>query len=271
MSANKLSHLFEISNLDWRNLVFTPDTGTKLTHRFPLMPSDFLRFGTEDIASKSLRGYVNAISNAKRAMDCQIERMTSALGFAPTQLRVQLGKSLVRMIEGRAAPTHLPFVYRFLESLGAFTPSLVDRVRLLRHDVEHRFQRPTRRKATEAVEIATLFVRATEGIATDITDGFFFGGESDKPGMFGNGFRFSIDFHSSEPHAEAIFYGVKIKPGDPFEEVKILPHHPGYYWCVRMGIALAREEDVQDILRELVVSSGAKISRTSIRIAKYTY
>src|SRR5690606_10323351 len=174
-----------------------------------------------------------------------------------------IGKDLVQQIEKRSVPSSFPFIYRFLESLGGFTPSLVDRVRLLRHDVEHRFQRPNRKKAVEALEIATLFVRATEAIISDIYDSFGFGSGYDETNArkLEKVFRFHMDYGSPEPHGEARYYGELFKPGDPPQAVRILPVHPSYYWCVRLAIVLSREENPQAMVRELVVSTGAKVSR----------
>ena len=269
MSTNKLSHLLESSGLDWSSVRITLDQFSTLTHTLPLLPNDFLGFASADIKSGGIRGNVNAISNAKRAIDCQVEYIVGSLGYRPNELRAQLGKGLVSQIEKWSSANSLPFVFRFLESIGMFTPAIVDRVRILRHDVEHRFHKPTKKRASEAWEIATLFVRATESITVNFYESFGFGsGRATDHGhdLLAKEFYCRMACGDPKPHAEVLFWARPRVLGSKAPSTVVLPEHESYYWLVRMAIALSRDIDVQPIIRGLIAASKAKIPPKSIRV-----
>ena len=270
MSANKLSHLFETSSVEWSRLVVSLDTSTKLRFDFPLSPSDFLKFAKVDFHAGGIRGYINSLSNAKRAMDCGVESIIAAVGYSSSGLRVQLGKETVGIIERGALDSSLPFTDKFFESLGGFTPSLLDRVRRLRHDIEHRFQKPTKRKAVEALEIAELFLRSTEGLVGDVFETFGFG--SGKPTKPRSDTELQYQFHvwfewSGEQSKATLHYWDREKANyGNAPSTDVLPRHSSYYWLVRLAFALSRDLDTQPLIRHLILSSGARIQSRTIKV-----
>ena len=270
MSANRLSHLFESSSLDWSKLIISPDTGTKPKFDFPLSPGDFLKFAKADLEAGGARGYINSLSNAKRAMDCRVESIIAAVGYSASGLRMQLGKENVSIIEKGALDTALPFTYKFFESLGGFTPSLLDRVRRLRHDVEHRFQKPSKRKASEALEIAELFVRSTEGLVSDVWDSYSFGSGQPKTARYSDElqyeFHVTFKFAGEQSIANVVYWDRDKNEYGDNPNTDVLPRHSSYYWLVCLSVALSRDLDAQSIIRRLVSSSGAKIQTRGIKV-----
>ena len=63
-------------------LVFLPSGGTGLNFdEFDITPRDFLRYAKDDFQSQSEAGLINALSNAKRAIDCQIDTAIRSMGI----------------------------------------------------------------------------------------------------------------------------------------------------------------------------------------------
>ena len=274
MSANRLSHLFETAPINWADIIVSPDYGTRLKFDFPLLPEHFLEFAQADLDAGGMRGYINSLSNAKRAMDCRVESIIAAIGYTASGLRTQLGKNIVAMIEKEASDSSLPFTYKFFESLGGFTPSLLDRVRRLRHDVEHRFQKPTKRKAVEVLEIAELFVRSTEGLVSGIVEAYSFGSELTKRSDgyswdCANQFYVSFEFSGEQSKADVRLWQMSVINGSEAPCTDVFPRHPSYYWLVRLAFALGRDHDAQPLIRGLVSSSGAKIPMRGIKVVGF--
>lgn len=48
---------------------------------FETMPDEFISFAEEDLETSNGHKYINALSNAKRALDCQTDRLLKLLGF----------------------------------------------------------------------------------------------------------------------------------------------------------------------------------------------
>lgn len=271
MAKNKLAYLFESSGLDWSNLTLELDQREQLVHSFPLSPRDFLAFAAADLDAAGIRGRVNAISNAKRAIDCRVESMVCAFGYVPDRLRKQLGSELSEMIERQSSQTSLPFSFKFLESVGVFTPQIVDRVRILRHDVEHRFRRPTKKGAVEALEIATLFVRSTETLTADFNVSFGFGsGAIAKDGFstLEREFFFKLHCDDPTPHAEVTMWLRPIKRGAESPSATISPEHPSFYWLIRIGVAISQGLRIQPLVRGLISASGARVPITKVKITQ---
>jgi hypothetical protein len=235
---------------------------------YELSPDTFLGYAELDFESGGTRGYINALSNAKRAMDCQVDGIIAVLGFDPASLRRQLSRELIGFIENDSIPSTLPFNYRFLESLGGVTPVLVDRVRRLRHDVEHRFQRPTRRSTREAIDVARLFVAAAKSLTIDFWEQFGIG-SIDPESKTEYEFMFNMKLEEAEPFIDAAYV---TRPGykrDGTTDVRVLPNHPAYYWLIRIGLILGEGGDAQPLVRNLVASTGARIPKRSIKVMRY--
>src|SRR5579859_7489665 len=87
----KLKSFIEKGKLDWTNLSFATDGGTGYPSRFEIRPDDFITFAKADFFKADTRGLVNALSNAKRAIDCQTDAFLIANGLDPDKLDKQIG------------------------------------------------------------------------------------------------------------------------------------------------------------------------------------
>ncbi len=87
-----LKTFFEQANLDFRNLYFTQDTTTSYYSGYPIKPADFITFAKADFYKPDTQGLVNALSNAKRAIDCQADSFIDCIGLRADGIDKQLGR-----------------------------------------------------------------------------------------------------------------------------------------------------------------------------------
>ena len=72
------------SKIDFTNFYIGIDNFDYFDYKndfFDINPEEYLLFAKEDYKDKSRRGKINAVTNAKRAIDCQTELILKLLGF----------------------------------------------------------------------------------------------------------------------------------------------------------------------------------------------
>lgn len=266
MAKNKLAHHLETFGLDWSAVGIDPDQWMDLELNTRLKPQDFLAYAEQDLASKTTRGYVNCVSNAKRAIDCQIDGSIEALGFPVDGLRSFLHRDALAFVEGATAGSSLPITFRFLQSFGVLTPAVVDRVRRLRHSLEHKYVPPTRRRATEALEIAMLFVRAAERSLMGLPESFGVGAgiSTKEPDLYLHEVFFTYEA-AEAARVSVRFWSRDVPRIHPSPEVEVQAHHASYFFFLRLVFALRDGRGFQDALRDFIRSTGARLDTAKIR------
>lgn len=110
--------------------------------------SEFLRYSKEDLLEDSDRGRVNALSNAKRAIDARVDhiiRLTHLRGFA-TKHRWTF-----------------PYKLLVLRKIGIPSPDILrDYISSKRNLLEHEFLRPKKDEIKYLADIVELYLAATE-------------------------------------------------------------------------------------------------------------
>ena len=143
VSANELLAL--VRGVGYRgDLFFEPEgaTGPQL-HNLEVDPYDFVLQAEHDLLDVGPAARVNALSNAKRAIDSTVEQALRTFGWPGGR-----ESRVVRL--------------NYLASLGLVAPRIIRRVIDARNDAEHEFRQPTTEQAEEAVDIATLFVASVK-------------------------------------------------------------------------------------------------------------
>jgi hypothetical protein len=110
---------------------------------FDIMPVDFLKYAEADILSKDKGSLVNALSNTKRALDCQIEIIICDHG-----LKKKLKKKR----------WNLPKKINFLREKYIVAPRVLEKINKTRNMLEHEFKKPSIDKVEDALDIVTLFI-----------------------------------------------------------------------------------------------------------------
>ena len=113
---------------------------------YDISSSEFLSFAKQDLEEDSERGRINAIGNAKRAIECRadeiltLSNLKSFFSRTPLYLKIQALNKL-----GVVAP---PELMRYIASK--------------RNLLEHEYVRPSREEARNLVGITELFLSATD-------------------------------------------------------------------------------------------------------------
>lgn len=155
--------------INWSNFYICKDAGFYSDDiKFDLTPEDFLMFAKEDYKNLDNRGLVGVLSNSKRAIDCQVDWIISYLGFEYlnfNELNYPNIKELINKFEeGLNNKNKLSFKLRFIQALEIAPTFLISKIRNLRNKLEHEYIVPKEDEAREAIEIAELFVNATQNI-----------------------------------------------------------------------------------------------------------
>jgi len=136
--------------------------------KFGLSPEDFLKFAKQDLKNLDNKGLVEGLSNSKRAIDCQVDWIISYLGFDYLNFNEQHYPYIKSMINEFEAETYfdknLSFKLRFLQAMEITPIFLIAKIRKLRNELEHEYLMPQKDEVREAVEIAELFINATQNI-----------------------------------------------------------------------------------------------------------
>jgi len=164
----KLDYLSEFKQIPilFDNVLITPDVGSRLDWSFEINPSEYISFAKHDFREGSNRGLINSLSNAKRAIDCQIDRIFGALGYDPKKkFPENLNEFSGFFIDEESI--NLPAKLKVIVGFGIAPCGLVSEIRTLRNKIEHDFIVPNSIDVKRAFEIAELFVYATEGKLKD--------------------------------------------------------------------------------------------------------
>lgn len=124
----------------WLEPTIDPKGYEELDVTTPIAPSEYLEFAEKDLRRGGVRGLVNALSNSKRAIDCQIANLLLALGLSATG--------------------NFPSRVEKLQSLGLIAPRILRKIVQLRNALEHDYHKPTIAQVEDAVDIATLFLES---------------------------------------------------------------------------------------------------------------
>ncbi len=114
-------------------------------------PSTYLSFAQRDLEdAKTNRNFVNCVANAKRAIHYQVDALSKAFSFELSQY---------------SKANNFPSKYEFLKKCGVIAPRLMNRLNRLRNSIEHDYYIPSIEEAEEYVEIAELYLAATNQIS----------------------------------------------------------------------------------------------------------
>ncbi len=145
--------------IDPTNLIIQRLGGGSLGNNSELTPKDFIRFSKKDINDDDIRGLINSLTNAKRAIDCQIDNALEEFGIKPDGLS-KASDTLIKHLQ--LNKKNLPYKLKLIQSLGLAPGTLTSKVRNLRNKLEHYYKIPEKEEVEEAIEIAELFILSIE-------------------------------------------------------------------------------------------------------------
>lgn len=109
---------------------------------FEIEPIEFLEFAKEDIKNEDKKSLINSLSNSKRAIDCQVDKILKFLGINAKKMNLR----------------NFPSKLEFLQCLGVFAPQIIGKVIKTRNYLEHEYKCPTVEQVEDSIDIATLFI-----------------------------------------------------------------------------------------------------------------
>ena len=242
-SENLLS-FFRSIEYDWNNCVIEPDSGEQLfdidPEKFEIPPKTFLEFAKADIKNEGIRGQINALSNVKRSIECQMDIILYSLKIP---------------FENKNFPQKL----EILENIGISSPGILQRINRIRVDLEHFYKSPKPANVIDAIDVAHLFLDATLYPLTNFSDHFSLYVENEKNWIRNyriyNGIDFQYDDKTGEYEIEFVTDGTTKK------QIKVTSNNlEDYQKLVSASIEIGKIVHFDDPMqKELAKSVLAKI------------
>lgn len=236
-----LQELKKIISIRWNKFYIIKDaTCYSDNNHFEIEPNDFLNFAKHEYNFLDRRGLVGALSNAKRAIDCQIDWIILYLGFDFLKFndtKYSEVKSFIEEFENtHSSSKDLSMKLRFIQALGIAPTFLISKIRKVRHKLEHEYTLPTVGEAREAIEIAELFINATENILFNkfYTD-YFIQNENDDRGYCVEPF-IKISFESCSARNLKPYISITYREGEINEKLRINPEDKGYLFFIKAAV-----------------------------------
>lgn len=114
---------------------------------FNITPHEYLEFMEEDLKKDDKRSIINALSNGKRALDCQIEMLLYAF-------------CLQRYAE--KSRLNIPGKIMLLNSAGIIAPRILNKINKSRNMMEHEFYCPKASEVQDFADVILLFICYTD-------------------------------------------------------------------------------------------------------------
>ncbi|EGQ9579626.1 hypothetical protein D0810_18505 [Vibrio cholerae] len=264
VKAKSVQEVFDVIKLDYTNLSIGTYDNINFSHTFPIMPVDYLKYAQNDMSDSNERGLINALSNSKRSIDCQIEVVLRSLNIDPefiTQSALDFCKRVLPERERNIKPLSL----RLFCALGLAPSFLISEVRNLRNKVEHEFQIPNEHDVTRALEIAELLINNVKAkelytCSIDISD-------LKRKGDAEDGYITGVYFEEDYKTSSFQLTGWR----DKTERIKYLfdTNEIQYYFLLRaMFVAEHDKEKLSDSIRMLLETLDIKTPKEFINIAR---
>ena len=123
---------------------------------FETMPSEFISFAEQDLQSSFGHKYINALSNAKRALDCQADRLLKLFGFYEESQNKFWG---------------FPKKIELIQKFDILAPRVLTKINKTRNLMEHQYVKPDASQVEDFLDIVSLFIASTDRFTSNsITD-----------------------------------------------------------------------------------------------------
>lgn len=114
---------------------------------FDVTPHDYLEFMEEDLKGGGRRNLINALSNAKRALDCQIESLLYGYCLKTYTDKKNMG---------------IPNKIELLNKIGIIAPRILRKINKVRNTMEHDFYCPNIDEVQDFADVILLFISYTD-------------------------------------------------------------------------------------------------------------
>lgn len=266
LKISSWENLFKHADLEWNDLQLSADGGVVLKFQYPLNSRFFLESAKRDLKEGDARGRINALSNAKRAIDCQTDSFLSAIGYSPKKLDKQIDWRSSEELKAFVKNRNRPLKFQILESLGIVTPQIVTRVRSIRNLLEHEYKKPSLRDSKDAIDIASLYVRACQGEMNAFLEEVSLGyGRAKHPlGEEVPQRSITIALEDDSPiHLELTYWDFKNKEKT---RLQVSPGDAGYLGLIRILFTVRSGQGIEEAISFIANKTGAHVTPEEVRV-----
>ncbi|MCF6348965.1 MAG: hypothetical protein L3J20_11805 [Flavobacteriaceae bacterium] len=151
-----LLELIKLIKIDFTQGLINKDSGSELEHHFEISSKEFLNYCKKDFKLKNRRGQINALTNAKRAIDCKTDEIFLSIGLDPYNFPKAIEEFI--SISNRAnSKSDIPIKLKFLQVINFAPTRIIADVRTLRNKLEHFYTSPHEEQVSNAIELAELY------------------------------------------------------------------------------------------------------------------
>ncbi len=247
-----LIDLFKDIKMDVTKPYIVQGIGSYLNHEFEINPYDFLNYAKNDLMGNSLRGSLNALSNSKRSIDCQIDAIYQAIGIT-NDIETDNIKSFIGRYESINSPINAPTKLKLIQALGMAPTGVIKKVRTLRNKLEHYYKAPTREEVEESIELTELFIGSLQNrmhtFVEEVTIGKNKNLENDN-GQFYQCVYINYDTNKK------IFTASSFIKGEKSKILEININDKPYLYLIKLFLLLETEPDIKNIWKDLIYSIG---------------
>jgi hypothetical protein len=254
-----LEDLIKAIGIDWTKTFILWEPGSIYECDFDISPTDFLRFANQDLKNKDKRGIINAITNAKRAIDCQVDTLLECIGYSPNTKLPQNVTNYIKQHPLLNESSDVPQRLKLIRTLEAAPANLISKIRGIRHDLEHEYKLPTEAQACEAIELATLFIGALSNVINRFNEGLKISSE-------GGGFT------DADSWKHALYLGFHKGYVEIFDDTRrkdryrISKTEKQYLELIRLNISISIGGNIDDALYDLLKTINCDIPQNKINV-----
>ena len=223
IKIDQLIDLFKKIEIKSTNSFSLTDGNIELSVNFELTPCDFIRYAEQDLNDNDDRAIVNAISNAKRAIDCRTDMILKALNIS---------SSLIKKSK-----------FDVLQEFGIVASRIIKKIRKVKNLMEHEYILPKIEVAEDAVDIAMLFEASANRVFHLFPEVIYITNLDVLPGKAGHLFNNYIEFFFKNDGY--YIYGIKDLK-EIHEEIFVSDDSPLHYQITKIYVTthLERNNDI---------------------------
>jgi len=199
-----LRHFFLEAGVTRERAVLFGDCGPSLDHVFDVSPEEFLDLAEQDFERGGESARINCITNAKRAFECQVDKLLYCVGCDPKALG-KIQKRLQRLRE-----------------VGFLAPRILRKINDPRSLLEHEYISPNPDETEQGLDLASLFIEATNRYISPLNGDFLIGNEGEwcTGGIFRH-FRNQISFGFKDKDKHFEIAAFKNLPEHDLSDVRV--------------------------------------------------
>ncbi len=209
----------------------------------------------------SKRGKINALTNTKRAIDCQTDKIFSSLGLNPNGFPLVI-EEFIGNSKNSSAKKDIPIRLQFIQSMGFAPVIIISQVRLIRNKLEHYCKEPSNDDVYSAIELAELFILSTDNKLKSLWD-FIITDKKKKDDGDGHLWDTVYVTYDDSNH----LFDVKGYIGKhEKKEIKIYNTMIEFYYLLKIATSFDYIEDVQEAMIDFIKCIEHPIPASNIHV-----